>query len=65
MSLEKRKTLMKTFIETQFNYCPLLSMLHSERLNNKSKSGFQNCQKNIQSLAIEIYKYLHGLFPTI
>ena len=37
MSLEKGKTLMKTFIEPQFNYCPFLSMFHSERLNQDSK----------------------------
>ena len=26
MSLEKRRTLMKAFIESQFNYCPLIWM---------------------------------------
>ena len=35
MSLEKRRTLMKAFIETQFNYCILIWMLHSRTLNNK------------------------------
>ena len=35
MSLEKRRTLMKAFIESQFNYCPLIWMLHSRTLNNK------------------------------
>ena len=35
MSLEKRRTLMKAFIESQFNYCPLICMLHSRTLNNK------------------------------
>ena len=35
MSLEKRRTLMKAFVEPQFNYCPLLWMLHSRTLNNK------------------------------
>ena len=37
VSLEKRKTLMKAFTETEFNYCLLLWMLHPERLNNKIK----------------------------
>ena len=35
MSLEKRRTLMKAFIESQFNYCPLIWMLHSRTLNSK------------------------------
>ena len=35
MSLEKRRTLMKAFIESQFNYCPLIWMLRSRTLNNK------------------------------
>ena len=35
MSLEKRRTLMKAFIESQVNYCPLMWMLHSRTLNNK------------------------------
>ena len=90
MSLEKRRTLMKTFIESQFNYCPLMWMLHSRTPNNKinriheralrtvysdynssfnkliDKDGsFTINQRNVQSLAIEIYKYLHGLSPEI
>ena len=90
MSLEKRKTLMKAFIESQFNYCPLIWMLHSRTLNNKvnriheralrtvysdynssfnellDKDGsFTIHQRNVQSLAIEIFKYLHGLSPAI
>ena len=35
MSLEKRRIVMKTFIESQFNYCPLIWMLHSRTINNK------------------------------
>ena len=35
MSLEKRRTLMKAFTESQFNYYPLIWMLHSRTLNNK------------------------------
>ena len=86
MSLEKRRTLMKAFIESQFNYCSLIWMLHSRTLNNKinhihetvlktvyssfnelldEDSSFSIHQRNVQSLAIEIYKYLHGLSPAI
>ena len=90
MSLEKRRIVMKTFVESQFNYCPLIWMLHSKTLNNKInllheralrivysdyKSSFNTLpenngsfsvhHRNIQSLAIEIYKFLHGLSPAI
>ena len=35
MSLEKRRILMKAFIESQLNCCPSIWMLHSRTLNNK------------------------------
>ena len=31
----KLRILMKTFIDSQFNYCPLIWMFHSRQLNNK------------------------------
>ena len=36
MPLEKRHIELKTFIESQFNYCPLIWMFHSRTINNKS-----------------------------
>ena len=90
MSLEKRTALMKAFTESQFNYSPLIWMLHSRVLNDKINSiheralrtvysdynssfnelldkdgSFTIHQRNVQSLAIEIYKYLHDLSPAI
>ena len=81
---------MKAFIESQFNYCPLICMLHSRTLNNKinripkktlrttysdynssfnelfdKDDSFTILQRNVRSLANEIYKYLHGLSPAI
>ena len=35
MDLSKRKSLMKAFIISQFNYCPLVWMFHSRKLNNR------------------------------
>ena len=89
MPLEKRRIVMKTFIESQFNYCPLIWMFHSRTMNNKInrlheralrivysdfKSSFEGLlmkdnsfsihERNIQSLAIEIYKFLNGLSPS-
>ena len=90
MSLEKRRIVMKMFVESQFNYCLLIWILHSRTLNNNInrfhgralrivysdyKSSFNTAlekggsfsihHRNIQSLAIEIYKYFHGLFPAV
>ena len=35
MSFEKRRTSIKAFIESQFNYCPSIWMLYFRTLNNK------------------------------
>ena len=35
MDLAKRKSLMKAFITSQFNYCPLIWMFHNSQLNNR------------------------------
>ena len=86
VTLEKRRELFKAFIESQFNYCPLIWMLHSRTMNNKinrlherslrivysdQSSTFEELlerdktfsihHKNIQNLAIEIYKFVNGL----
>ena len=90
ISLEKRRIVIKTFVESQFNYCPLIWMLHSWILNNKinrlheralrivysdyklsfntlleKDCSFSIHHRNIQSLAIGIYKFLHGLSAAI
>ena len=89
MPPEKRRIVVKTLIESQFSYCPLIWMFHSRTINNKIKrlheralrivcSDFQSFfdgvlmkddsfsihERNIQSLAIEIYKFLNGLSPS-
>ena len=35
LSKDKLRILMKTFIESQFNYCPLVWMFHNRKINNK------------------------------
>ena len=89
MPLEKRRIVMKTPIESQFNYCPLIWMFYSRTVNNKInrlheralrivysdfRSSFEGLlrkhnsfsihERNIQSLAVEIYKFLNGLSPS-
>ena len=35
MSLDKRKMLLRAFIQSQFSYCPLIWMFHLRTLNSK------------------------------
>ena len=35
LTIDQRRILMKSFIESQFKYCPLVWMFHSRELNNK------------------------------
>ena len=35
MNVSKKRIIMKSFIESQFGYCPLIWMLHIRGLNNK------------------------------
>ena len=82
------KLFTKTFIESHFNYCPLLWMFHSRKLNNRINSlheralrvvykddnltfeqllerdkSFTIHERNLQKLAILMYKVKHKLCP--
>ena len=35
MNVSKKRITIKSFIESQFGYCPLIWMLHNRGLNNK------------------------------
>ena len=88
MSEEKLKLLMKTFIDSQFNYCPLVRMFHSRKLHHRinklheralrvvykdenltfelllaKDEAFTIHEKNVQRLAILMYKVKNGLCP--
>ena len=85
---EKLRLIMKTFIESQFNYCPLIWMCHSRNLNHKinklherslrlvyknsnltfeqlleKDKSFTIHERNLQKLAVEMYKVKHKLCP--
>ena len=49
MSLEKHRIVMKTFFESQSNYCPLISMLHSRTWNNKINSIHEEALRIVYS----------------
>ena len=88
LTQEKLKLIMKAFIESLFNYCPLIWMCHSRGFEKKinklherslrlvyknSKLNFQELlekdesytihERNLQKLAIEMYKVVHDLSP--
>ena len=88
LSSDQLRLIMKAFIESQFNYCPLLWMFHSKIINAKinglheralrvvygdRKSSFEELlkkdksftvhEKNIQKLAVEMYKVKNNISP--
>ena len=87
MNQSKLRLLMKAFIDSQFNYCPLVWMFHST-LNNRinrlherglrmvykdynlsfnellhKENSFSIHHRNLQKLAIEMYKAYNDLSP--
>ena len=90
MSENRKRIIMKAFIQSQFGYCPLIWMCHSRALNtrinriheralrivyndhtstfnmllDKDKSVTVHV-RNIQTLAIEVFKTVNGMSPKI
>ena len=90
MSNDKLRLLMKSFIESQFDYCPIIWMFHSRSLNNRinrlhertlrlvykdsnlsfeyilrKDKSFTIHHRNLQKLAIEMYKTYKDLTPSL
>ena len=90
MSFKQRRIIMKSFINSQFGYCPLVWMFHSRTLNHRINriherglrivyddynSTFDELllkegsvtihERNIQALAIELFKVYKGIAPKI
>ena len=76
MSFDKKIILLRTFIPSQFNYCPLVLICHSRALNNRmnnlderclrivylnKKSDFETLLKYDKSVTIHV-RNLHYLF---
>ena len=58
MNLQKRKVLMNAFFNAQFNYCPLIWMLHSRQTKNKIKHLHERCLRLIHSDKLPSYEEL-------
>ena len=90
MSFQQKRIYLKTFIESQFGYCPLIWMFYSRRVNDKinhlhelslrivykdnyssyvdllaKDKSFTIHQRNIQSLAIELFNVKRNLSNVI
>ena len=68
MSFNKCRTLVKAFIESEFNYCPLIWMFHSRAMNNKINRIHERAlmlvySDNVSSFD-ELLKTNHFLFTT-
>ena len=86
MNIDKLRLILKAFIESQFQYCPLVWMFHSRTLNSRihrlhqrafrlaykeahlsfeellrKEKSFTTHHRNLQKLAIEMYKFYRNL----
>ena len=69
MSFKKRRTLLKAFTESQFNYCPLIWMFHSRITNRKINRIHERALKLVYSDHVSSFDELlkktnHFLFTT-
>ena len=58
MNLSKRKTLMKTFVISQFNHCPLVWLFHSRKLNHRISPSISIHERALRV----IYQDYHSRF---
>ena len=55
ISFEKRRTRMKAFIETRFNYCPLMWIFNSRKINNKINSIHEKAWRLVYSDPVSFF----------
>ena len=58
MNVEKKKILMNSFFNAQFNYCPPVWMLHSSRNNNMIRNLHERCPRLIYNNKKSTYEEL-------
>ena len=62
---KQRKLLLNSFITAQFSYAPVIWMFHSRNELLLKDNSFRIHHRNLQKLAIEIFKVKLGLAPEI
>ena len=62
---DKLRIIMKTFIESQFNYCPLIWMFHSRTLNNKINRLHERALRIVYRNDALTFKDLLGLDSSV
>ena len=62
MSAEKRRTLFKAFVVSQFNYCSLVWVFHTKELNNRIDSLHEKAYQNRNSSFDELLKLGKSVF---
>ena len=56
MSFKQRRIILKTFIESQLGYCPLIRIFHSRRVNNKINHLHE---RSLRIVYKDNYSYMH------
>ena len=58
MSKDKLRIVMKTFIQSQFNYCPLIWMFHNRTLNNKINKLHERALRIVYNNSVNTFQEL-------
>ena len=58
INMTKKVVIMKSFVTSQFGYCPLIWMVHSRRLSNKINSIHERAQRIAYQDHISTFKLL-------
>ena len=64
MNVEKKKVLMTSFFNAQFNYCSLIWMLYSRRNSNIIRNLHERCLRLIYSDKTSSYEELLSLYTS-
>ena len=62
MNTEKRRIIMKAFINSQFSYCPLVWMFHSRTLNNRINKIHERAMRLVHDDNVSSFQELLNSF---
>ena len=61
LSFNKKRTLFKAFVESQFKYCPIIWMFHSRRTNNKINRLHERALRTVYDGDVSTFDQLHAM----